>query len=193
MTFHSLPARAAWRHVEARDGFEVVFIQTTGEGYRFEGHTAAVEEGEPWWVHYVIDISPSWFTRKALVSVRSSRAVRSIVIQSDGGGHWLIDGRRQPDLDGCPDIDLESSALTNTLPAHRLDLEVGQSGDAPTVYVRALDLSVMRLNQHYRRLPDSPEGPRYAYLAPTFDADFVLPYDPTGLVLDYPGLAQRVL
>jgi len=166
-------------------------MQTSPDGYRFEGQTVAVEAGEPWWVHYVIELSRSWFTRRALVSVRSSLAVRAIILESDGDGHWLIDGRRQPYLDGCVDVDLESSAVTNTFPVHRLALETGQATDAPAAFVRAVDLSVERLEQRYERLPDDGPGQRYAYLAPRFDADFVLPYDASGLITDYPGLARR--
>jgi uncharacterized protein len=192
MPFGPLPWSAAWKHVEAREGFEVVFIQSQAEGFRFEGVTAAVESGEPWWVRYVIELSASWYTRRAVISVRSSQAVRAIVLETDGDGHWRIDGRRQPYLDGCPDVDLESSALTNTFPVHRLALGVGEGGDTPAAYVRAVDLSVERLDQHYHRLADGETGHRYAYRAPRFDADFVLPYDGSGLVTQYPGLAARV-
>ena len=52
--------------------------------------------------------------------------------------------------------------------------------------MRALDLSVVRLDQTYRRL----DGHRFAY---TSDGDFaaVLTYDDAGLVVDYPGIAVR--
>lgn len=168
-------------------------MQSSPDGFRFEGQTAAVEDGTPWWVHYVIELSPAWFTRRAVVSVRSPVAVRSIVLESDADGHWRIDGRRQPYLDGCPDVDLESSAVTNAFPVHRLKLEVGQADDAPAAYVRAADLRVERLEQRYRRLLDTGRGQLFAYQAPAFDADFELPYDASGLVLDYPGIARRVL
>ena len=34
---------AAWRHRDARDGFEVAFLDERDGGVRIEGHTAAVE------------------------------------------------------------------------------------------------------------------------------------------------------
>ena len=191
MPFEPLPGFAAWQHVEARQGFEVVFVQSGSDGFRFEGQTVAVEAEEPWWVHYVVELSLEWLTRRAMLSVRSAVATRSIVLEGDGDGHWRIDGQRQPHLDGCPDVDLESSAVTNTFPVHRLGLEPGQAADAPAAFVRAIDLSVERLDQHYERLNDGDRGHRYHYLAPRFDADFVLPYDASGLVVDYPGLARR--
>ena len=53
-------------------------------------------------------------------------------------------GRAEPELDGCFDVDLEASACTNTLPIHRLaGLGIGEEAAAPAVYVRATDLAVM--------------------------------------------------
>src|SRR5262249_7323974 len=43
-----LPATAAWRHLDARTGFEVLFLSRETDGYFLEGYTAAVEEGEAW-------------------------------------------------------------------------------------------------------------------------------------------------
>ena len=48
MAFAAPPEFAAWRHRDARDGFEVVFLRAGDGGYRLEGHTAAVEEGQAW-------------------------------------------------------------------------------------------------------------------------------------------------
>src|SRR5207247_10778293 len=60
----------------------------------------------------------------------------------------------------------ESSALTNMLPVHRLQLGVGQSADAPAAYVRALTLGAERLEQRYTRADDDDDQPRYDYQAP---------------------------
>ena len=104
---------------------------------------------------------------------------------------WLIDGVRAPQLDGCLDVDLESSSLTNAFPVHRLGLEVGQAAQAPAAYVRALDLEVQRLEQRYVRLPDGATGQRYHYSSPQFNFECELAYDRSGLVIDYPGIAVR--
>lgn len=41
MAFAIPPQFAAWRHRDARDGFEVVFLHADDDGYRLDGHTAA--------------------------------------------------------------------------------------------------------------------------------------------------------
>jgi hypothetical protein len=56
ISFGEVPASAAWRHHEAREGFEAVFLQADRSGYRLHGHTDAVEGGQPWVVHYVISL-----------------------------------------------------------------------------------------------------------------------------------------
>jgi hypothetical protein len=102
-----------------------------------------------------------------------------------------VDGKPTTDLDGCFDVDLESSALTNALPAHRLHLEVGERAEAPAVYVRASSLSVDRLEQSYSRLHSPDKGQQFDYEAPAFEFRCRLEYDDRGIVVKYPGIASR--
>ncbi len=71
MAFANLPPFAAWRHIEARDGFEVVFLRVEEDGFRFEGRTVATESGQAWSVDYEIELSPEWLTRRARISSRT--------------------------------------------------------------------------------------------------------------------------
>ena len=86
------------------------------------------------------------------------------------------------------DVDLESSAMTNTLPVHRLGLQRARA-DAPAAYVRALTLTTGRLDQVYGRISDEAARRRYDYAAPAFGFTACLVYDDSGLVVDYPGIA----
>jgi hypothetical protein len=192
-TFDPIPGQAAWRHTGAREGFEVVFLQAGGGGHRVEGQTAAVEGGEAWAVGYAVDLGEGWVTRRAEVRGRSPAGARQTVLEADGEGGWRVDGTPAPHLDGCLDVDLESSSFTNAFPVHRMRLEPGEHADAPAAYVRARDLAVERLEQSYERVEDDADGNRrYRYAAPAFDFSCLLLYDPSGLVLDYPGIAVRV-
>lgn len=74
---------------------------------------------------------------------------------------------------GCLDVDLESSALTNAFPIHRLQLPPGEEASAPATYVR-IDLSVGRLEQGYRRASDEGARRRYDYSAPEFEVAWSL-------------------
>jgi hypothetical protein len=188
-----LPATAAWRHLDARTGFEVLFLHRDPEGYRFVGRTTAVEDGEAWSVRYAITLDPGWETRSAHIIGESGRGTAEMRLERGASGIWLIDGRPAAQLDGYLDVDLEASAFTNAFPINRMGLEVGQSADAPAVYVRAPRLAVERLEQSYTRLDDDGERSRYDYASPFFDYQAQLVYDEFGLILDYPGLAVRVL
>jgi uncharacterized protein len=196
MAFRQLPPSAAWRHRDARDGFEVVFARIDAGGHHLEGHTAATEDGDAWAVHYAITVDAAWRTRRAHIVGWSARGRRDLRLESDGRGVWRVDGTAAPELAGCLDVDLESSVVTNALPVHRLRLGVGEEADAPAAFVRALDLRVERLEQHYVRASDragdEAGGQVYAYAAPRFDYAGRLAYDGSGLLLDYPGIAERV-
>jgi uncharacterized protein len=193
---HSAPLEAvtaAWQHRGARDGFEVLFMRTTEDGYRCEGAVSAVEAGCAWTVRYDLDLDRLWTTRSAHVSSLSSTGLWELRLEANGRGAWHVNGRSAPDLAGCFDIDLEASAFTNALPVHRLRLAVGDHAAAPAAYVRTLEPRVERLEQRYERLADGEgRAQQYEYAAPRFDFRAVLVYDDAGLILDYPGLAVRV-
>ncbi len=180
--FVDLPPYAAWRFVDAVDGFEVMYA----EPGRLRGHTSAVEDGRAYAVAYEITLDDEWRTREVRVSSDTVTGTRSTLLVSDGDGRWTVDGVPAPHLDGLVDVDLEASACTNTLPVHRLAMPVGEATVASAAYVQALDLKVRRLDQTYRRIDDH----HFDY---TSEGDFhaVLEYDTSGLVVDYPGIAVR--
>lgn len=192
MSLVDLPASAAWRHRGAHDGYEAVFIHSDDTGYRLDGHTVATEEDRPWVVRYAITLNQRWMTTEVRVWGWSPLRSRTVLLATDPAGHWTVNDAVVPELDGCIDVDLESSCCTNTIPVHRLQLGVGQSADAPAAYIRALDLSVQRLEQRYS-LIDNGASLRYDYHAPAFDFRAVLVYDESGLIIEYPGIGSRVL
>ena len=193
MTFAAFPAAACWRHRGARSGFEVAYFRAAAGGWSIDGTTTAVEDGQTWIVSYRIRLDAAWLTREARVTARTAAGLRQSGLTADGAGRWRVDGRPAPQLDGCLDIDLESSALTNTLPVHRLALATGARAETPAAYVRAVGLRTERLDQSYTRLPDESGQQRYRYAAPAFGFTCRLRYDESGLVVDYPGIAVRAM
>lgn len=190
--FDALPMTAAWLHQQSRSGFEVGYFEVTTLGCRIDGRTAAIENGDASTVDYELHLDRAWHTRNARVTERTATGTRTISLETDGLGHWQVDGDPLDHLDGCLDVDLEASALTNALPIHRLRPAVGDQVQAPAAYVRIMGLRVERLEQTYRRTADSADGGyRFDYAAPVFDFSCRMSYDRSGLVLDYPGIAVR--
>ncbi len=189
--FDELPPTAAWTHRDAREGFEVVFVRRTTRGWTLSGHTTAVEQGRPWAVRYDITVDRQWRSRSARVWTWNSEGASRTVLRHDGAGHWTVNGIAASELDGCIDVDLESSACTNTLPVHRRPRSREQF-EAPAAYVRVANGEVQRLEQTYRRVSDLDGARRYQYYAPQFSFACEIEYDRHGLPLEYPGIARRV-
>ena len=183
---------AAWRHRDARIGFEVLFSRREPAGYELSGYSTAVQEGDGWGIRYALTVDDRWVTCSAHVVAHSASGVYEVRLECDGNAKWRVDGAAAPQLGGCLDVDLEASACTNAFPVNRLGLRLGEAADAPAAFVRAPSLRVERVEQTYERLTDDGELTRYRYAAPAFDFRAVLVYDRSGLVIDYPGIAVRV-
>jgi hypothetical protein len=148
-------------------------------------------EGQPLRVAYHMVCDAQWHVRR-LVAASLGEAVgeRNIRLFSDGTGNWHDDkGQPLDTLQGCIDVDIMLTPLTNTLPIRRLQLAPGESREISVVYIAAPDLSIRPFRQRYTRLDD---GQRYRYesLDSGFTADLLV--DDDGIVIDYPGIWRRV-
>ena len=94
MDFAPLPATAAWRHRDARDGFEVAYFQVLDRGCRIEGLTTAIEDGVTWAVEYFIDLDETGATRRRADPRPVGRRV--LLGPARGGRSGALAGRRRP-------------------------------------------------------------------------------------------------
>lgn len=190
--FSALPRSAAWRILgePAREGFEIAHFEQQRGGVVIRGTSLGTEGGKLWSIRYVIELDAAWCTRRASIESESGERLK---LQSDGKGRFRVNGKRDARLDGCLDVDLEASLVTNMMPAHRLALRVGQSSEAPAVYVRSNKLKVERLEQRYARLPDEERQVIFDYESPRFGYRAALRFARDGLVVDYPHIGTRVL
>jgi hypothetical protein len=157
-----------------------------------DGHTAAVEDGVIWAVHYTIEVDEHWVTQHCRVWSWSEHGEHETQLSRDAAGRWRVDGVLALELDGCLDVDLEASACTNMLAVRRAQLPLHQSMEAPAAYVRAPGLEVERLEQSYFRLSNDDDDLLFEYKAPRFHVMCELRFGADGLVRDYPGIATRV-
>jgi hypothetical protein len=180
-------ASARWRPV-AGDGLEHLDLRHDGDDIVAEGVIVGGRGAPPYGVHYRLVCDAAWRTR--LLHIHTT-AGRSLHLTADGEGHWAdADGRPQPHLDGCIDVDLAGSPFTNTLPIRRLEPKPEDGVHELTmVYIPFATFEPITDGQRYTCLQ---AGALYRYEAAdrTFTAD--LPVDEDGLVTDYPGLFVRV-
>jgi len=197
-----VPVDAAWAAVGS-PGLEHVIVAGESGGWRADGEVIMTED-QLATVRYQVRCDTGWRFRELTISVTGSAGERALdlVVTADGG--WLANGQPRADLAGCIDIDINCTPLTNTLPIRRLSWSAGQARDLGVAYVTVPELAVAKAEQRYTLL--TPAGKNYLaerqdpaslagcavfrYESGSFQAD--LPVDANGLVLDYPGIWQRV-
>lgn len=111
------PGGARWTHTDARAGFEVVFFKALSAGYLLSGHTTAHESCALWSVGYDVTVDHAWKTVAVHASNVTAEGKGELTLSRDSDGGWTANGEPRPELDGCLDVDFESSAVTNTLPS----------------------------------------------------------------------------
>lgn len=191
MRLSTPPGGASWTHRGARVGFEIAFFEALRTGHRLTGHTSVREPSALWSVGYDVRVDHSWRTVGVEATNLSAAGRNELTLTCDAKGWWAANGERRPELDGCMDVDFESSAVTNTLPLHRLDFIERVGVDVPAAFVRADDLRVERLEQRYTLIGADSEQIVFHYESSTFEFECELRYDRSGLVIEYPGIASR--
>lgn len=154
-------------------------------GPRLDGEAMFVHEERPFRVSYRLDCDAGWRTRELTVAVGGSGRLG---LRSDGAGNWTdtVAGRPMPELEGCVDVDLTCTPLTNTLPIRRLGLSPGAARDLNVAYVELPEVTVRPVMQRYTCV----RADEYLYESGSFRVS--LPVDEHGLVLDYAGYWRRV-
>lgn len=192
MTLPELPteSRMRWRRLDVR-GREEARIDRTAAGWRLTGELDVEEDDVAARLRYTIDCDPEWRTRSAAITGEVGGVAIRLALSADGEGHWLRDGIPVPELAGALDVDLGFTPATNTLPIRRLGLEVGESAEVRSAWVRFPELRVEPLEQTYTRVA----ARSFRYRAMVDGEPFVAGLDTDGLgrVVRYEGLWEAEL
>ena len=133
------------------------------------------------------------------ISLRRDWSFETIMLQRTDGvmsvlrryeeSKWVdLHAEHLPALDGCIDIDFEMTPFTNTLPIRRAPLAIGETKRFRMAYIPADTLEPFADEQIYTRLGENLY--RFEEADGSFSADITV--DEDGLVVDYPGLFERV-
>lgn len=178
-------------------GIEDVRVAYGADGVRFGSVVVRLWEGRPLRASYELACDAGWRVRELhLMAESDATGEHELHLLADGAGGWRDagDGVGQPlvALQGCIDVDIMLTPLTNTLPIQRLALASGEAREISVVYIAAPDFTVRPFRQRYTRLDDSDGQQRYRYesLESGFTAD--LPVDDDGFVVAYPAIWRRV-
>ena len=177
----------AWRRDDESDGHSLGSVRHTRTGWTVHGTEVLVGlDTLACW--FRVDLDRDWVTRTVHVRAISDQGETTLDLGADPARQWTVDGTVRRDLDGCIDVDIAATPLTNTFPIRRLDsLKIGESRTAPVAWVEVPTLRVLRVDQTYRRLG----AQHWEYSDPTHGA-FVLEVDTDGVVVAYQGFAVRV-
>lgn len=133
-------------------------------------------------LRYAIECTPDWVTRTATVEGHLNRGALRITLARDPcTGAWTRDDVLQPQLDGCLDVDLAFSPVTNTLPIRRLGLHPGGRAQVRAAWLRFPGFELVPLEQEYhceneRRYVYESDGGRFRAVLELDDAGFVARY-----------------
>lgn len=176
-----------WRRQDI-PGLEHFAVIATPEGPALEGTVLAMPDEGPLRVEYRILCTRAWHTRHVVVNARIDDRREYFELLRDDDLRWWRDDSHVASLDGCEDIDLSVTPSTNTLPIHRLSLDIGQSASVTSAWIRFPTLEILPLPQRYTRLAERT----YRYESRGGEFTATLDVDDSGLVLDYPPLWERV-
>ena len=175
-------------------GLEHLELRVEPAAVRADSLIIAVDDqGRPYRARYVVECDAGWKVARARVEVFEDPG-RVLAVRADGQGHWTAATGEALALDGCVDIDIYPSPFTNTLPIRRLaEMPVGRPVALDVAWVVLPELTIQVARQEYTLLERGADGARWRFRG--LDSEFVaeLAVDHHGLVLDYPGIARRMI
>jgi uncharacterized protein len=185
---------------EGGHGLEGARLLFQPHGFRALGRLVKPEPDGDFTASYRLIVGAGGALVRLSVTAATAERERHLTINRTDDGVWLLDtgtggGTTRTDFAGIVDVDLEFSAMFNTLPIRRLGLH-RQAGEhvIPMVFVSLPDLDVAVVRQTYRTVSVLDENTGRAVVE--FRSDDVaaeLVVDADGVVLSYPGIATRLV
>lgn len=178
----------AWERADEGRGHSMARMEELPDGWLFHGTEVLIEPATTLSYGFRILLDTEGQTREVDVASVSAAGEVRLSLRVDDERRWWRNGEHDPELDGCLDVDVAATPLTNTFPIRRYEaLAVGESVTTAIAWVDVPSLEVSRVDQTYRRL----ERDRWHYGDPTHGG-FDLTVDGDGLVVDYEGFAVRI-
>ena len=142
-----------WRTLSAPGHETAKIYGDDSEGWTIDGASIFMHEGEPVRLDYLIECDAGWNTTFATVDGWVGDEIVEVEIAVEDS-IWRMNGEQVSAVDGCTDIDLNFSPVTNTLPIRRLNLKVGETRAVKAAWLRFPSFQLEPLEQTYARIDE---------------------------------------
>lgn len=146
-----------WQHIDA-PGWEHVRIISDHPGWTvFDSILVRQHAGLVLRGGYTLVVDKQWRTLELRLMLETSPGtMEGIHLLTEGDGRWTdANDQHIPELDGCLDVDIDWTPLTNALPVHRLRIKEGEEHAVPVVHISLPTMSIQPETHRYHRLNDS--------------------------------------
>jgi hypothetical protein len=170
-----------WRRLDM-PGHESVRVFFAEDSWYLEGTAVFLYEDKPCRLDYLIECDENWQTTAADITGWVGDELIDLEIDIDEDRRWFVNGDESAEVEGCIDIDLNFSPVTNSLPVRRINIAVGQEAGVKAAWLRFPSFKFEPLEQVYTRLSEN----KYRYESGGGSFTSELDVNETGLVTNYP-------
>lgn len=172
-----------WRRLD-RLGMEVAGFDHGNPNWHLHGTVLVEDSGNLCRLEYAVVCDSAWRTLWARITGWVGSTQVNQRVARTPSGEWRQNGLVCPAVQGCLDVDLAFTPLTNLLPIRRLDLAIGAAAPVRAAWLRFPDFNLVPLEQVYTRQAEH----RYRYESDGGRFAAELEVDNAGLVLRYGDL-----
>ena len=170
-----------WRRLD-KPGAEVADLTYNGTARALAGVVVVAHDGRPCGLEYHIECDEAWQTDVVRIRGHLGGKPAALELVRSPQHSWRVNGTLTPMLQGCVDVDLGFSPVTNLLPIRRLNLALGSRAQVRAAWVRFPELTLEVLEQAYTRVG----GATYLYESAGGAFQRELSVNAVGFVVEYP-------
>lgn len=140
-----------WRRLDT-PGHESARMFLLDSSWHLSGTAVFVHERQPCRLDYLLRCDLQWQTSSAKVAGWVGNKMIDIEVLVDANRRWSLNGEECVEVNGCIDLDLNFSPITNLLPIRRLNLAVRQQVTVTAAWLSFPSFRFEQLEQMYRRV-----------------------------------------
>lgn len=167
-------------------------------GFRALGRLVRTDPGGDFTASYRLVVSEEGTVERLSVTSATAERERHLTMNRTEDGFWLLDtgsgaGGTRAEFGGAVDVEVAHSPVFSTVAVRRLGLhrEAGEH-TLPVAFVSLPELEVREVEQHYRTVSvlDDSGSACVAFRWDDFSSELTV--DADGVVVHYPGVANRM-